>query len=153
VWWCSRLEPLILLSGRQYDLNEEYIAGYFAFHPANHITPYMGVDALPAGHYVQIRNGTEEVSAILALRSGTSAFGTRPMRSTKSSSGRFFFQSVKRRLRADAPVVAGLSGGRDSSAIVCVADEIIARGEAETPRLDTYSRYDEEEPLGTTSRI
>src|SRR5262249_30683875 len=59
-----------------------------------------------------------------------------------------FFQSVKRRLRADAPVVAGLSGGRDSSAIVCVADELIARGEAETPRLDTYSRYDEQEPFG-----
>jgi len=147
VWWCSRLEPLILLSGRQYDLNEEYIAGYFAFHPANHITPYMGVDALPAGHYVQIRNGQKKLVQYWhfdpdkRIRYKTDAEYEEQFRQV-------FFQSVKRRLRADAPVVAGLSGGRDSSAIVCVADEIIARGEAETPRLDTYSRYDEEEPFG-----
>jgi len=151
VWWCSRLEPLILLSGRQYDINEEYIAGYFVFHPANHITPYVGVDALPAGHYVQIRNGKKKLVQYWhfdpdkRIRYKTDAEYEERFRQV-------FFQSVKRRLRADAPVVAGLSGGRDSSAIVCVADELIARGEAEAPRLDTYSRYDEEDPFQDDKR-
>src|SRR5882762_9512499 len=147
IWWCSRLEPLILLSGRQYDINEEYIAGYFAFHPANHITPYVGVDALPAGHYVQIRNGQKKLVQYWHFDPDR--------RITYKTDGEYeehfrhvFFQSVKRRLRTDAPIVAGLSGGRDSSAIVCVADELILKGEAETPRLDTYSRYDEDEPFG-----
>ena len=34
----------------------------------------------------------------------------------------------------------------DSSSIVCMADTIIARGTAETPRLDTVSYYDDSEP-------
>jgi len=34
----------------------------------------------------------------------------------------------------------------DSSSIVCMADTIIARGEAETPRLDTVTWYDESNP-------
>jgi len=147
VWWCSRLEPLILLSGRHYELNEEYIAGYFAFHPASHLTPYIGVDALLAGHYAQIHNGRKKLVQYWN-------FGPDKRIRYKNDAEyeehfrHVFFQSVKRRLRADSPVVAGLSGGRDSSAIVCVADELIAKGEAEAPRLDTYSRYDEEEPFG-----
>jgi asparagine synthase (glutamine-hydrolysing) len=146
-WWCSRLEPLILLSGRQYEINEKYIAGYFAFHPANHLTPYVGVDALPAGHYVQIRNGQKKLVPYWHFDSDK-RITYRTDAEYEEHFRELFFQSVKRRLRADAPVVAGLSGGRDSSAIVCVADELIARGEAECPRLDTYSRYDEEEPFG-----
>jgi len=146
VWWCSRLEPLILYSGRQYEINEEYIAGYFAFHPANHLTPYVGVDALPAGHYVQIRKGQKKLVQYWhfdpdkRIRYKTDTEYEEHFRQV-------FFQSVKRRLRSDSPIVAGLSGGRDSSAIVCVADEIIAKGESKTPRLDTYSRYAEDEPF------
>src|SRR5260370_14818106 len=34
----------------------------------------------------------------------------------------------------------------DSSSIVCMADTILARGAAETPRLDTISYYDDSEP-------
>lgn len=202
VWWCSRLEPLILLSGRQYEINEEYIAGYFAFHPANHITPYVGVHALPAGHYVEIRlphgSGSQvrlssetdtgrrtwlksrrvSKSVILPALSGAEGSEARtPSASSNTDHGspvtltqywhfdpekritlksdaeyeehfrHLFFQSVKRRLRADAPVVAGLSGGRDSSAIVCVADELLAHGQAACPRLDTYSRYSPGEPF------
>ena len=53
---------------------------------------------------------------------------------------------MKRRLRSDSPVLAELSGGMDSSSVVCMADSIIARGEAETSRLDTISYYDDSEP-------
>src|SRR6202035_230280 len=54
--------------------------------------------------------------------------------------------AVQRKLRSDRPVLAELSGGRDSSSIVCMADTIVARGAAETPRLDTLSMYDDSEP-------
>jgi len=146
VWWCSRLEPLILLSGRQYEINEEYIAGYFAFHPANHLTPYVGVDALRAGHYVQIHNGQKKLVQYWRF-DPDKRITYKTDAEYEEHFRQVFFQSVKRRLRADAPVVAGLSGGRDSSAIVCVADELITRGETKCPRLDTYSRYAEDEPF------
>ena len=57
-----------------------------------------------------------------------------------------FAQSVRRRLRSDSPILAELSGGMDSSSIVCMADEIISRGQLATPRLDTLSYYDDSEP-------
>jgi asparagine synthase (glutamine-hydrolysing) len=57
-----------------------------------------------------------------------------------------FAEAVRRRLRSHRPILAELSGGMDSSSIVCVADAIIARGVAETPRLDTISYYDDSEP-------
>src|SRR5579864_4787500 len=55
-----------------------------------------------------------------------------------------FEQSVKRRLGSAAPVLAELSGGVDSSSIVCVADDILTREGG--PRLDTVSYYDDSEP-------
>jgi asparagine synthase (glutamine-hydrolysing) len=62
-------------------------------------------------------------------------------------------QAVRRRLRSDTPVLGELSGGIDSSSIVCVADEILARGDGETDRLDTISFYDPEEPSSDERRF
>ena len=76
------------------------------------------------------------------------AFATRRTRNTKSTSAIVFRQSVRRRLRSDSPVLAELSGGLDSSSIVCMADDILAKEGAETPRLDTLSYYDKTEPNG-----
>src|SRR6202021_612527 len=54
--------------------------------------------------------------------------------------------AVQRRLRSDRPILAELSGGMDSSSIVCIADTVIARSAAECPRLDTITWYDESKP-------
>src|SRR5260370_1437126 len=143
VWWCSRLEPLILLSGRQYKVNDEYIPGYFSLHPSAHVTPYVGVDPVPAGLLVQIKGGHAKVTEYwqfdpdARIRYKTDAEYEEHYRTA-------FGQAVKRRLRADSPVLAELSGGRDFGAIVCVADELMARGQAEAPRLDTMSYLDDE---------
>jgi len=55
-----------------------------------------------------------------------------------------FREAVRCRLRVDGPVWGSLSGGLDSSAIICMADELIMAGEAEASRLETVSYvYDE----------
>lgn len=45
-------------------------------------------------------------------------------------------------------MLAELSGGLDSSSIVCMADDIITKESEERPRLDTISYYDKTEPNG-----
>lgn len=54
--------------------------------------------------------------------------------------------AVQRRLRSDRPVLAELSGGMDSSSIVCMADLVLGQGHANCPRLDTITWYDESNP-------
>ena len=47
IFWCSHLAPLVLLSGRQFVLNDEYFAGYITLHPDARLTPYQEIKAVP----------------------------------------------------------------------------------------------------------
>jgi asparagine synthase (glutamine-hydrolysing) len=145
VTWCTILDPLLLLAGRTFAVDEEYVAGWLSFFPAPHLTPYVGVRSVPPSCFVRVAKGTcgtckyWEFDAAKRIRYGTDAEYEEHFRSV-------FGESVRRRLRSDSPILAELSGGMDSSSIVCMADEIISRGQAETSRLDTLSYYDDSEP-------
>jgi asparagine synthase (glutamine-hydrolysing) len=52
-----------------------------------------------------------------------------------------FFESVECRLDSEVPLIAHLSGGLDSSSIVCVADEIYKRGPGRPPLTLASSLY------------
>jgi len=142
--WCSHLAPLALC-GDRFGLCDEYIAGYLAFHPDAHLTPYREILSVAPGSFVRIRNrhATE-----CCYWTPPASHGTHP-RSDRDYEEHFLHllqQAVRRRLRTDGPALAELSGGLDSSSIVCVADQLIARGEAYVSRLDTFSYYDSNEP-------
>jgi asparagine synthase (glutamine-hydrolysing) len=59
-----------------------------------------------------------------------------------------FFEAVECRLRAKGPIGSMLSGGLDSSSIVCTADEL--RGDGDSGRLYTYSAVFDEEELSSS---
>ena len=145
VSWCTVLDPLVLLAGHPFSLNEEWIAGYFGHFPATHLTPYAGIDSVPPGAFVKIKKGTARVHTYWRFDPGKR---TR-YRTDAEYEERFravFGQAVGRRLRSDVPVLSELSGGMDSSCIVCMADAVMTEGKAETPRLDTISYYNDLEP-------
>ena len=145
VIWSTILDPLILLAGRTFALEVEYIAGWLSFFPATHLTPYQGIHAVPPSSFVVIRAGKHMVSKYWDFDPGKRI----RYRSDAEYEERFrnvFRESVRRRLRSDRPVLAELSGGIDSSSIVCMADSVIASGLADTPRLDTISCYNDSEP-------
>jgi asparagine synthase (glutamine-hydrolysing) len=145
VTWSTILDPLVLFAGKSFALCEEYIAGWFSLFPAAHLTPYVGIHSVPPSSSVAIRNGKQIITKhwdfdpVRRIRYRTDAEYEEHFRAV-------FAEAVRRRLRSDSPILAELSGGMDSSSIVCMADAIIARGAAETPRLDTISYYDDSEP-------
>jgi asparagine synthase (glutamine-hydrolysing) len=143
--WSSVLEPLVLLSERSLELCEEYIAGWFSYFPATHLTPYLGLHSVPPSCWIQIQQGGATVHRYWdfdpdkRIRYRTDSEYEEHFRAV-------FSKAVRRRLRSDTPILAELSGGMDSSAIVCVADTIIAECQTDIPRLDTISYFDDSEP-------
>ncbi|MGB8064993.1 MAG: asparagine synthase-related protein [Candidatus Sulfotelmatobacter sp.] len=147
ILWSTDLSSLVLLSNDKFHIDDNYVAGYFAHAPDAHLTPYLEIREAPPGQFVCVRNGRASVerfwrfSPTLRIRYKTDAEYEEHFRHV-------FRLSVQRRLRSDSPILAELSGGLDSSSIVCMADDILAREGAETPRLDTLSYYDKTEPSG-----
>lgn len=145
ITWSTVLDPLVLLTNHPLRVREEYIAGWLASFPAAHMTPYCGIDAVPPGGFVRLEPARQTIvrywnfSAVQRVRYSTDAEYEEHFRDV-------FAQAVRRRLRSDRPILAELSGGMDSSSIVCVADLVLASGGAETPRLDTVSYYNDSEP-------
>ena len=147
IWWATDLSPLVLLSGDKFRIDDDYIAGYLAHDPDAHLTPYREIREVPPGQFVRIRKGGASVerywrfSPKSRIRYTTDAEYEEHFRHV-------FRQSVRRRLRSDSPVLAELSGGLDSSSIVCMADDIRSQEGVQTHRLDTLSYYDKTEPSG-----
>jgi asparagine synthase (glutamine-hydrolysing) len=61
IWWSTDLSPLVLLSGDKFQIDDDYIAGYFAHDPEAHLTPYREIREVPPGQFVRIRNGSVSV--------------------------------------------------------------------------------------------
>jgi asparagine synthase (glutamine-hydrolysing) len=145
VTWSTILDPLVLFAGKTFELCEEYVAGWFSFFPAAHLTPYVGIHSVPPSSSVVISPGKHTVSKYWdfdpskRIRYRTDGEYEEHFRAV-------FGEAVRRRLRSDSPILAELSGGMDSSSIVCMGDHVVSRGLAETPRLDTLSCYNDSEP-------
>lgn len=142
--WCNHLAPLALC-GVPLTICDEWVAGYLALYPDAHLTPYREVHSVLPGTFVRIR-------ATRTVTTAYWAFNTHLRTRHKTDAEyeehyRYLLrQAVRRRLRSDSIVLADLSGGLDSSSIVCTADDILAKEGAETPGLDTFSFYDCNEP-------
>jgi asparagine synthase (glutamine-hydrolysing) len=143
--WSSVLDPLVLLAERFPAIEEEYIAGWLGSYPGAQLTPFREIlDVSPAG-YLLVRNA-KPTTHIHTKFDPEKHIRYRREVEYEEQFRELFSLSVARRLRSDSPILAELSGGIDSSSIVCVADRIIAEGGGETPWLDTISYYDDSEP-------
>jgi asparagine synthase (glutamine-hydrolysing) len=143
--WSTLLSSILKAADMPLSLDEEYIAGYFVLSPSPERSPYRGIWQLPPGTFVTVKEGsvvTREYWNFDPSHSITYKKDTEYEEHFRE----LFSDSVRRRLRSNTPVLAELSGGMDSSSIVCVADRLISDGSARIPRLDTISYYDDLEP-------
>jgi asparagine synthase (glutamine-hydrolysing) len=142
--WSTILDPLVD-SAHPHHLCEEYIAGWFSLFPAAHLTPYEQIREVGPATCVAIRGGRASISEYWRFEPAN--------RIRYRTDGQYeehfraaFRESIRRRMQSDRPVLAELSGGMDSSSIVCVADRLLAGHPGQHPRLDTVSYYDDAEP-------
>ena len=143
--WSTILDPLFLFEQHSFRLQEEYLAGWFSHFPAAHLTPFAGIHSVPPSSYVLFRTSGIEVRQYWHFDAGKRILH-RNDREYEEHFRTVFGESVRRRLRSKAPILAELSGGMDSSSIVCMADTLMARGFSEIPRVDTLSYFENSEP-------
>ncbi|HSE19653.1 MAG TPA: asparagine synthase-related protein [Pyrinomonadaceae bacterium] len=145
-------ETAALLNVCQREIDEEYIAGAMSLGPVPGLTPYKNISSAKAAHIVTL-------TATGELRSAR-FWKLDPAREIRYSTDEQyeehvlheFSEAIHCRLRSDRPVFAELSGGLDSSSIVCLADEIIRKGEVQAQRLETVSHVFDECPTSDERR-
>jgi asparagine synthase (glutamine-hydrolysing) len=145
VLWSSILDPLVLFAGRTFVLQQEYIAGWLSSFPDTHLTPYVGIDSVPPSCFVRLEQGKRTVREYWDFDPGKN-IRHRTDAEYEEHFRDVFREAVQRRLRSDRPVLAELSGGLDSSSIICMADAIRGQEAGEIQPFDTVSYYDDSEP-------
>lgn len=146
ITWCTLLEPLVLTSARKLHLDSDYLAGCLYPRPPLEATPYVEIRSAIPGSILTFQDGGKQVTR----RYWSLNPHARIRYSTDSEYEEHFrellYVAVDRRLRADRAILAELSGGLDSSSIVCVADDIRSRRAGYA--IETLSYYDTDEPSG-----
>lgn len=143
--WSTILDPIVLLAEKPVAIEKEFLAGWLGTFPEACLTPYHGIRSVMPSSYLEIRNQK------FSVRTYWNFEPARRIRYSRDAEYEEHFRSVfaeavRRRLRSQRNIVAELSGGMDSSSIVCVADRIIAAGNSACPELDTISYFDDSEP-------
>lgn len=138
VSWSTAIEGLVHLHGLYDELDARYLVRMVASTRSSMRTPYKDVLAVPAGVSLTFtREGTVQETRFAGLRAQEVRY--RDATEYEAHLRSVFVESVRSRLRSTRPVWAQLSGGLDSSAIVCAADMLVRQGRAVAPDLCTLS--------------
>jgi asparagine synthase (glutamine-hydrolysing) len=140
VSWSANIDALLSHAGESSSLDYRYLAGMFFLGPDPAGSPYEDIANVPPAHAVTIARD----------RVRTQPFWSPPVerRITYRRDGDYeehfralFREAVRCRLdtKDEGPAWAFLSGGLDSSSVVCVADDVMAAGEAEASALHTIT--------------
>jgi asparagine synthase (glutamine-hydrolysing) len=137
VLWSSRLQSLVDATGIS-ELDEQYVGAFLLFGACPYRTPYKGIYSVPSGHAV----------CVSCMETKILRFWTLPIRDEVRyrSEHRYeehlralFREAVSVRLQTEAPVLAELSGGLDSSSVVSMANHLIRSGVVPATSLTSVS--------------
>jgi len=137
ILWSTRLQSLVEATATD-ELDEKYIAGFLTFGGCPNRTPYKEIHSVPPGHALCVSAKETTLHRFWPLPVGDS-IRYRNQHRYEEQVRALFQEAVAVRLRTDAPVLAELSGGLDSSSVVCMANHLIRRGSVGAPRLVSVS--------------
>ena len=136
--WASRCRALLDALDLPVEPDPYFVASFLIRPlPGDH-SPFVRIRQVPPAHYL-VADG----SGVRVLRYWAPSPDHRIRYEADEEYEEHFFgllrQAVSCRLAASGPVFADLSGGYDSSAIVCLADPLIREGRVPAPELETVS--------------
>jgi asparagine synthase (glutamine-hydrolysing) len=137
VQWSNRLQSLVEETGIT-DLEDQYIAGFLTFGGCANRTPYKGIYSVPPGHAVCVSSKGTSIRRFWSMPTGDTIQYQNQQRYEEELRA-LFREAVAVRLQSESPVLAELSGGLDSSSVVCMAQHLIGGGAVNAPRLETVS--------------
>jgi asparagine synthase (glutamine-hydrolysing) len=136
--WTTELGPLLDLTSIRQEVNDDYIADYLTRLPDPSQTPYKNIHAVPPAHVVIVSTGRLRLQRFWGLNPN-SQIRYRTDAEYEEHFRHLFRDAVRCRLRVEGAAWAELSGGLDSSSIVCMANDVIKSGEAVASNLETVS--------------
>ena len=154
VMWSSNLGELAIRSGRVDALSARFVSAFLAQRFSSELTPYEGIKGVPPGTCVTFSAGTgehERRDRFWILRPGTVRY--RDPLQYEEHLRCLWRDAVESRLRTTGEVWAELSGGLDSSSVVCMADASIKAGGSRASGLRIASHATLRTPEGDERRF
>ena len=150
--WSSDLAELVVRSRRSDALSARFAARFMCLRPSPEVTPYEGIYAVPPGVCVSIAaSGRVTPRRFWTLDIGDLRYAD--PRAYEDHLVSLWTDAVQARLRTEGTVWAELSGGLDSSSVVCMADLLIKRGAVPAPAMRLVSHVTLESPEGDERRF
>lgn len=150
--WSTETAVFLNLADNQCEIDEEYMAGALSLNPVPGLTPYKNVINVKPGHVVTVNLKGDLYSERFWRLDPSREIRYSTDEQYEEHARAALLEAIHCRLRSDLPVFAELSGGLDSSAIVCLADQLIGRGEVQAQRLETVSHVFDECPTSDERR-
>jgi asparagine synthase (glutamine-hydrolysing) len=143
ILWSTYLDTFFA-NGEKRAVNRDYIIAYLSSHPMVQRTVFDGIQAVPAGYFVQFRGNTQMCKPHWQCVARHNIRYKHDEEYEEHFRG-LFRQAVERRTGEGAPIIAELSGGMDSTSNVCMSDAI-RTGSSIEELLDTISYFDDFDP-------
>lgn len=143
--FASEIKQFTVLPGWKATLNKARAFDYLVYNMTDHTdeTMFAGVYHITAGHYLKFQVGRipkTKAGRVPLTRWYQPKFtgSTLSFEDAATTFEQYFKASVKKHLIADVPLGSALSGGLDSTAIVCEINSLLSC-EAESTRQQTFS--------------
>lgn len=135
--WASQARALVSACGLPMEIDFGYLGAFLA----NNIpsgSPFKGIEVVPGGHVLIVDHETATLKQYWNFDQNHE-INYLDDSEYEDHFRELFSEAVSCRMRNVGPVFAELSGGVDSSSIVCLADRLLRESFGETKELNTIS--------------
>lgn len=137
VFWSDRLQSVVDATGIS-ELDEQYMGAFLLYGGCPNRTPYKGIYSVPAGHAVHVSSAGTKIRRFWSLPVHDEV-RYRNQHRYEEQLRALFREAVSVRLQTEAPVLAELSGGLDSSSVVSMANHLMRGGAVPARSLTSVS--------------